>query len=107
MNPERKHGRTKRTRDRLKDFNVLQSLKTRDFHCLCGKEVYYSREAAEFALRAINARRIIQYGVPAEREVYECPEVLGADVWHLTSSERGQKNFGLAGLRAEREEAKK
>lgn len=82
----------------------LHRAKFRDPRCICGKEVYYSQEAAEFALRQINARRIIQCGEPAETAVYECPKVMGSGVYHLTSNRSREAKAELMDHKHEREE---
>lgn len=88
-------------------YERLQATRYRDPRCACGKEVYYSEEAAEFALKQLNARRIIQYGQPAETAVYECPEVWGSGVYHLTSNATREHKAELMALREEREETKR
>jgi hypothetical protein len=87
------------------DYQRLAAAKFRDPHCACGKEVYYTEEAAQFALKQLNgltARRIIQYGQPAETAVYECLEVWGSGVYHLTSNTTRERKQELQALRQER-----
>lgn len=88
----------------MANFKKLQACRYWEPHCLCGKSIYYSWTAAEFALRQTIARRIIQCGEPLETEIYECPEVWGAGVYHLTSSRTHAEKARLEGLRKERKE---
>lgn len=73
--------------------------------CVCQKEIFYSAEAAWAAIRQMTARRLIQYGCEAERDVYECPQVPGAGVYHLTSNRGYEPNEVVKAIRSERAKA--
>lgn len=74
----------------MTSFERLQATRWRDPRCVCGKERFYSKEAAEVALKRMAARRLIQYGQLSEKEVYECRQAPG--VYHLTSWDNGAKD---------------
>lgn len=70
-------------------------LRENDPPCVCGKERYYSEEAAKQGLERLAARRIMQVGEVCERDYYLCKSAydeLGVDIWHLTSNNGFVKN---------------
>lgn len=105
VNPEKARARAKGLPPRG-DLNLLQDLRDNDPKCACGKERFYSKEAAEAGLSALMARRIIQLGEVSEREVYEC-KVAGRElhesIWHLTSNIGWYKNTSVKEKEAERQ----
>lgn len=94
----------------LGGVKALLALRENDPPCVCGKERFYSEEAAQAALRAIAARRIIQFGEVSERASYVCKQAyyeLGVDVWHLTSNDGQERNWAVKAKAVERELEKK
>lgn len=88
------------------DLNLLQDLRENDPKCVCGKERFYSQEAAEAALESLMARRIIQLGEVSEREVYLCKMAgreLHDSIWHMTSNVGWHKNLSVKAKEAERQ----
>lgn len=88
----------------------LAELRVNDPRCVCGKERFYTKEAAVSGLSALMARRIIQLGEVSERDVYECHQgysELGLEIWHLTSNDGYNRNLGVKAKQAERELEKK
>jgi len=50
--------------------------------CPCGKEIYYSLQAAEYALRDVQRKGMLD---PSRKECRIYPCHLRKEVWHLTS----------------------
>ena len=87
----------------------LGELRVNDPRCACGKERFYSEEAARAGLLALMARRIIQLGEVSERDVYMCRQgylELGEDIWHLTSNDGREKNLAVKAKQEERLQGK-
>ena len=78
-----------------REVQDLLSLRQNDPPCVCGKERYYSEEAAKQGLERLAIRRIVQVGEVCERDYYLCKSAyneLGVDIWHLTSNNGFEKN---------------
>lgn len=89
----------------MTSFERLQASRWRDPRCVCGKERFYSKEAAEVALKRMAARRLIQYGQLSEKEVYECRQTPG--VFHLTSGTKDPVLKAAVTAKKEKQRAKK
>ena len=68
--------------------------------CTCGKEKYYSEDAAQFALNRISRIKVLQ---ESRKEVRYYPCAQEHDVWHLTSMSIEKFREQQVAYRAEQE----